>query len=362
VIRAAHVVLFYAFDVAEAIDFNRLRALLGQAASPAKLAPKPPTPPYVQYQQPPLTFDGALIEVPEIAGRPVRIRVYDYGAISFALRQPFSGSWADLIDVAQRVTDNAQLEAEISTCAGHAVDRLRAALEKPRAEWLVEDYVVFSVTGLNEPLTADDLIDRHGAEIARLLRSESGSLSNQEIDHVLRNRLSYLADDVVIPTWNSALVYDTDAGAEAAEDILEFANSQLLQFRYYDQLLDSELARLYDELQRERRPMVFGARRHTRAAQHVHALLIDIRELVDRTENALKFVGDIYAARMFWLIAARLGLDRWKAHVSDKLQTLDSIYHFTVEQSNTARGELMELTVIGILVLELVLFFLGIMK
>ena len=94
----------------------------------------------------------------------------------------------------------------------------------------------------------------------------------------------------------------------------------------------------------------------------MHALTIDVRELLDRTENALKFVGDIYAARLFALVGARLGLERWKGHVREKLQTLDGIYHFAVEQSGIARGEFLELTIIAILVLELILFFLGIMK
>ena len=35
-------------------------------------------------------------------------------------------------------------------------------------------------------------------------------------------------------------------------EILEFANSQLLEFRYYDELLDGELARIYAELQKPR--------------------------------------------------------------------------------------------------------------
>ena len=59
---------------------------------------------------------------------------------------------------------------------------------------------------------------------------------------MLRHRISYLEDDLVIPSWNAALVVDTEAGMQAAVEIFEFANSQLLEFRYYDALLDSELA------------------------------------------------------------------------------------------------------------------------
>ena len=94
----------------------------------------------------------------------------------------------------------------------------------------------------------------------------------------------------------------------------------------------------------------------------MHALFIDIRELPDRTENALKFVGDVYAARLFALAGARLGLERWKQNVSEKLSTLDDIYRFAVEQSGMARGEFLELTIIAILVFELLPLVSGMVK
>ena len=49
--------------------------------------------------------------------------------------------------------------------------------------------------------------------------------------------------------------------------------------------------------------------RYTRAARQVHALFIDVNELTDRTENTLKFIGDLYAVRLFGLVADRLGLE-----------------------------------------------------
>ena len=93
----------------------------------------------------------------------------------------------------------------------------------------------------------------------------------------------------------------------------------------------------------------------------MHALFIEVNEVTDRTENALKFIGDIYAVRLFGLVAHRLGLERWKADVEAKLETLDDIYRFAVEQSSMSRGQLLELTIVLILVFELTLFFLGIM-
>ncbi|MBW8868064.1 MAG: hypothetical protein JF610_12175 [Acidobacteria bacterium] len=198
--------------------------------------------------------------------------------------------------------------------------------------------------------------------IAAMLRGERQSLSAQEEDVVLKHAISYLTNDLVITTWNAAFVYDTPAGAQAALEILEFANSQLLEFRYYDELLDRELASIYARLQRPKWYDEWIGSRYARAARQVHSLFIDVNELTDRTENTLKFVGDIYAARLFWLIASRLGLETWKANVQEKLKTLDDVYRFAVERSSISRGHFMELSVVLILVFELVLILMGVMK
>jgi hypothetical protein len=55
-------------------------------------------------------------------------------------------------------------------------------------------------------------------------------------------------------------------------------------------------------------------------------------------------------------------LSTWKADIEGKLKTLDDIYRFAVEQRSMARGQLLELTIVLILVFELVLVFLGIMQ
>jgi hypothetical protein len=356
----ARVTLLYLFDVAEALALDRVpEALTGSSASP-RIEPAA-APPHVQYQAAPLTFMASAVGAPLVDGLDARVRLYDYGVISLALTRRFSGDWSAFAALGPVLIDNPPLDQDAETCCRAIADRLSQALERPRQTFLSEDYAVFAVEP-SPAASAEQIVADHGPDIARLLRGEHARLSAQEIDEVLRHRISYLADDMVVATWNAAFVCDTEAGIETAVEMFEFANSQLLQFRYYDQLLDFELGRVYDELQREGGRYLFRARSYTRAARNIHAQSINVRELLDRTENGLKFVGDIYLARLFALAATRLGLDRWKAQVREKLQTLDSIYHFAVEQTGIARGEFLELTIIAILVLELVLFFLGIMK
>jgi hypothetical protein len=359
VIAEGSITALYLFDVAEEADLAAVPRLLQTQASPARLAPKPFTPAYVQYQHPPIVLDGEALQLPGLSPLRARVKVFDYGVISFALSQPVSGGWDDLAAVGERL---GALEAQVQGWCDQLRVQLGPSLVKSRQPRLSEDYLVYAVTRLERPATADALLATEGDAIASLLLGERQPLSRQQRERILRRQISYLADDLVIPVWNAAFVYDTEAGVQAALEIFEFANSQLLQFRYYDDLLDSELGRIYDSLEDPRWYHAIAGQRYVRAAQQLHALFIDVNELTDKTENALKMVGDVYAARLYSLVAGRLGLERWKQNVEEKLDTLDDIYRFTVDQTQMSRGHLLELTIIFILILELVLFFMGIMK
>ncbi len=361
-IASGEIIAYYLFDVAETVNLQAVPALIGGPAIAARLSPKPVTPAYVQYDKPPVSFDGDRIGLADLDGFRVRVRLYDYGVISLALTRPFAGSWDDLLAAAQTLIENPELEQRAEQACRAATARLGPALSGLRQDLLSEDYLVIAVYELDRKLTADALLEARGESIAVMLRGERQRLSAQERQKVLEHRLSYLADDLVVPTWNAAFVYDTAQGAQAALEIMEFANSQLLEFRYYDDLLDGRLATIYARLQRPRWYEAWTGARYASAARQVHSLFIDVNELTDRTENALKFIGDIYAARLFTLIADRLGLERWKANVQEKLKTLDDIYRFAVEQSSMSRGQFLELTIVLILVLELLLVFMGVMK
>ena len=65
---------------------------------------------------------------------------------------------------------------------------------------------------------------------------------------------------------------------------------------------------------------------------------------------------------MLALVGARLGVERWKASVEEKLKTLDDIYRFVVEQVSISRGQFLEIVVVVILILELIPIFLGLAR
>jgi len=360
-IASATITAFYLFDVAEQIDLPAVRAAVGAAATAARFTRGRGAPSYLQYARPPVVVDSDVLGFAEFDGFRGRVKFFDYGVLSIALSKPFCGEWQELVAISQRYIENEALEEKAEACSRALVSRFPQAMRGVRAKFLAEDYLVLAVTSLETSATAEELIASHGREVAQIVRGELQPLSTQEQEDILRNRLSYLADDLVIPTWNSAFIYDTESGAHAALEIVEFANSQLLEFRYYDELLDVELGRIYAQLQQHHWWDALSGRGYIRAAHQLNALFIDVNEITDQTQNALKMVGDIYAAKLFHLMASRLGLEPWKASVAEKLTTLNEIYRFAVEQVAISRGQFLELTIIAILVLELVLFFMGIM-
>ena len=353
-----HVTALFLFDIADAIDLDAVRRLVTTATAPLSI--KPPAPAYLQYAQPPIVIDGAAVGAADVHGFRVRFKTFDYGVVSVALSRPLPETWDELLETGIGWHDSAMLLNDAEALCRQLVERVGAAISRGRHAFLNEDYLVFTLHPDGECPDSTTLVTTHGSEIAQLLRGERTRLSEQERDNVLDHSISYYTTDVVIPTWSSALVYDTEEGASGALEILEFANTQLLEFRYYDQLLDAELARIYAGLQRAGVVRTLLGRRYIRAARQVHAFFIDVNELTDKTENALKIAGDVYAARLFNLTAARLGLDRWKANVSEKLKTLDDIYRFAVENTGMARGEFLELTVVLLILFEIVLLALGV--
>jgi hypothetical protein len=350
---AGTITAYYSFDVAEVIRLGPLRESIGPLASVATLYDKAPGAPRVRYIQPPVVVDGEALGQPLLEGFHVRLKFYDYGVVSLGLTRSFSGSWTDLVASAQDLIESEPLQASAEAACRRVLDRIAPFLDSGRSALLDEDYLVFLVTALDPPLSADVLVERHGDDIAQLLRGERQRLSPQERDETLRHRLSYLVDDLVIPAWNAAFVYDTESGAAGALEVLEFANSQLLEFRYQDERLEAALNRIYAALQHPRWSDALIGRRYLRATRELHSLFIEVNELTDRTENALKLVGDLYSARLFGLVAARLGLDHWKRNVQDKLKTLDDIYRFAVEQTRVSQGNILELVIVLILIFEL---------
>jgi hypothetical protein len=228
---------------------------------------------------------------------------------------------------------------------------------KPYARWLSEDYFIFHVRDAAGTPAAADLTRDHRLQIAQVVRGDRLALSEGECAEVLNSQISYYSSDVTIIGWNAAFLYDSAVGAETAIQLLEYANSQLLEFRNYDELLTGILDGVYDSLDRKTGMLTrWGL---ARSATRLHTVLLDVAELTERADNAIKFLSDMFAARLYKLAAAKVGVPDYKNLVAEKLRTAEDLYQYMVEQFNQGRAFLLEATVVMILLIELFYLFRG---
>jgi hypothetical protein len=352
------VLVLIQYDVCEEIRLDILRGLI--PARTAQATFKSQAPGYVRYQRTPVAepIEPVILQSGErLSGE---IKYYDYGVVSMVFELPFAGDWENLIQLSARWTSDTNFEKLASRLVRQKLERAAPALTKPYRDedWLQEDYFIFHVREIDGSPTADDLLSTQSNHIAQVVRGETATLSEDERMEILASRMSYYPGDLAVIGWNAAFIYDTQSGAETAIQLLQYANSQLLEFRHYDELLTKELENVYDFLE------VGGTGwwsrwRTANAASKLHTVLLDVNELTERADNAIKFLSDMFSARLYKLCAQKVGVPDYKDLVQEKLHTAEDLYRFMVEQFNQSRAFVLELMVVVILIIELVYFFKG---
>ena len=174
---------------------------------------------------------------------------------------------------------------------------------------------------------------------------------------MLGYHFTYLEDDLAVLHWNCALVVEPSA-VEDIPDLLEFATAHLLELRYYDALLDRELHRIYDDIEAGGTTIVnVFTRRYRRLQRETTALLLELSEMNERLENAVKIVGDFYLARLYQGAVRRFRLPAWQESVLRKQKLVADVNALTGHTADTSRSELLELAVIVLILLEIVAAF-----
>ena len=346
---------YFLYDVANTINLKVLQKISGEGFQKAQLELHAVTTPnYIQFIVPPLT---ANLPDKIIAGLTAkcRVKLYDYGIVSIKLSFNYSGNLSDFSNFALKLRQSEALVSAANESLNSILSEITPALNKPQKP-LVEDYFVIEVSSLEPKLTASDLLKDHRNQLTSLLLGEPGTLTTLEEQDALKVVFSYFETDLVIVHWDVALVLDTHESASAVEDILEFANTQLVELRTYDKRLDAELDEIYKwDVVRSGAQWYTNRSKIKESTDQLRGLLIDIRELNDRANNALKIIGDAYYARLYRGISSRLGLVDWQQQIESKLASIGEIYRFATDQIQYSRSEFLEIIIIILIVVEIIL-------
>jgi hypothetical protein len=361
VVSAGAVIALRLFDVAYAIDLARAEALwAAQARASSRLRLTATPPKAMAFGVPPLglALDPVMLEFGAQAVQAgVTARLYDFGAISIALRVPIAGmEWTGFVDRLNQV-DRALGGSTSAGPWGELLAQVRrplaAALERPEKSTIEEDYLVGLVQAFDQPLTAASL--QQQVDLVPLLSGEQRALSEGARQDVLRQRFSYYTDDLVVLTWDRAFIYEPHGDSDVM-DVLEVANAQLLEMRYYDELLDDELPRMYDLVASARRAAsLLASRRFAGLARRLYTLVAEVTELTERVDNALQVTEDVYLARIYSAALELFRVRSVSAAVDRKLSIIRDTYTALHDEASATRAELMEFLIVVLIVIEVVL-------
>ena len=320
-----------------------------------------PAPEYVRFEKPPVVESASPLLLKPGRRLETRINYYEYGVVSVALELRFECQWKELVDLASQWIDSPELEQKSAELLQEHLQRAIPALVDPYSQRLSENYSFIHLRPLSNErgthVTGAELIESHGSEIAQIVRGERIPLSEDEKMEILQSRMSYYANDLLVVGWTAAFLYDSQEGAVPTLQLLEYANSQLLDFRHYDEMLTRVLADVHSSLGKRRNALARW--RLAREAERLNAIRIDVEELTERMDNSIKFLSDMFWARVYRLAAVKIGVVDYRTLVDEKLRTAADLYRFLMDQFYQSSAFILELMVVIILIIDLIFLFRG---
>jgi len=359
-VEAGSITVLRLYDVAYAIDLERVEQLIQKPAGRVRLQRAEPK--AITFDRPPVEFSFGTQPI-ELGGSPrtaeVGVRVYDFGAVAISLRVHIADvGWNDFVSATN------ELARMVATDAGaqrnrelldNIVTLIGPALLRRDVSGLVEDYLLATVNRFDHPTDAEQVLNT--LDLTTILSGETKPLSAASRKELLRHNYSYYRDDLVVLTWDRAFILEP-AGDTDIADIIELANAQLLELRYYDDLLDDELPRMYDRVQEARRALRgLGRRRYARLARDLYTLVAEVTEITERVENALKVTEDVYLARIYGATLEIFRINSWSATVDRKLAIVRDTYTALYDEATSGRAELLEAAIVFLILFDIVFAF-----
>ncbi|MEQ8236757.1 MAG: hypothetical protein ABRQ23_08275 [Syntrophomonadaceae bacterium] len=339
--------LYRIYETGQEIDIDSLGQVLPHEHMPTRAKFFRVRPRSIQMESPPLMIKLGVFPAHEGHDSPlftVQAKIYDIGTISICLSYESGPESAQDLEKAGLEMADQGIYDQIYA---RSVEYLKQLL-KPRLDLkgidvdFYEDYNIYCIN------RADELSDP-----VPLLMGERVDFSEQMRSQVLDHRLSYTQDDFAIITWDSALICDPEDNSDL-RDLIEFANVQLLELRYYDDLINRQMIKMYDDIETAGAKSSFRKSRYYKGIISSRMQLIaDITEVRERIENLIKITEDVYYARVYQTTLKVLRCDQWTESLNRKLQVIQQNYSLLSNQVNIQHSNFLEWIIIILIALEL---------
>lgn len=342
--------VFRIFDIAHEVDFTLAQSKLQKYGPTSKFSLKKASKDFL-FGDPPLVLSLGEYDIASLKAK-VGVKIWSYGAVSFSItfEAPSFDERNDYISWLKRWVVEPKIDSFCKNKLGELMEVLGASLIKPKVWEQSEEYSIF----MADPSFRDRSYWLEENFVFHLLSMEGDvSLSEAMITPIRECSLTYGPNDLVVIDWDNGFVLSSE-DAEDICDVMELANVQLLELRFFDNLLDSKLSGLYRQVV-ERKPTIFNST-IALLARDASQLYLETSEVVERIENSLKVVGDIYFARLYRLSLKRLQVPQWQSTVDQKLNNLLDVSQMYMGELHTRRSHFMEIIIIVLIAIEVIPF------
>ena len=335
------------YDIGREIDLDWLEQALAKSYFTARASFLRVKPKSIILESPPLMIQMNPIEV-ERDGRSFEFkavaRVYDIGVISFCF--VYEDRDADI----RALEEIAFLFAGQEGLADFFLQYLKTLGEiiRPHIKNFAinpdffEDYTVY-VTDRR-----DDSVDP-----VTLLIGERINISAQMREEIVKNSLSYTTEDLAVISWDSALICDPGSPTDLV-DLIEFANVQVLELRYYDRELTRQMERMYDDIEEADRSLrVLRIRQYHTIMGKQMETYAEISELTEKVNNLIKVTEDVYYARVYDTALKVFRSNQWSESVSRKMEVIQENYSMLSDEVRIQHSNFLEWVIIVLIALEL---------
>lgn len=357
-IRSGRILLFRLYDVANEIDLIKVEEILQKEAKRIAIKRKRFGKAF-EFANPPVSFqlksiDIALDGTPFVAN--TYSKAYEYGVLSIILEVTLSDlSIESLRSIAMSLEDDDNVDEICTKELESVISILDKSIIDPHAVTFHEDYTIFYIESLGEGKTKEDLLSNDSA--ASILLPEDQPLSAKTVEELMSYSFSYFDSDCVILNFDNALVIEP-SGSMEIPDFLEFANSQLLELRYYDDIVDKELDTLYDIISSKGALSIWKLRKYERIASRTMKMVTELIDVTEKIDSSLKVTEDVYYAKIYMAALRMFRVREWEQGIRKKLQTAASINDMLFREIANKRTELLEFIIVVLIVIEIVIFFL----
>lgn len=282
-------------------------------------------------------------------------KVWTFGTLSltYQFNIPTHTKFDELIELSALFENADTIDLSAKNKSREFTQQIAPAMKKTN-EWdTYEDYVLYYFEKINGIQDGLDLTKK--VNIPALILSESKEhLSDSMKKSILEKTYQYSQNDLSIIDWNSGLVLEP-SGSMDIPDVIEFALNQLLEMRYYDDLLDDKLAALYNNIEGKKSSIL--SNQYSDLATEASQKYLELSEIIETIENSFKVVGDFYLAIIFRAASERFRFKDWLNNINSKLNNLAEVSKVLLGEVHAKRAQASEIIIILLIAFEFIPMF-----